>query len=203
MIRVFSITYDYLCPFARNANEHVLDGIEAGADWDVSFVPFSLSQVHAGDDGKPDVWEREDPLRSAGIRAMLAGLVVRDQRPDRFLAVHRSLFAARHDDGDDIRDRDVVAGALERAGVDAEEVLGEVDDHAALDVLRKEHEAAVDEHEVFGVPTFIVGDDAVFVRLMHRPEGDAELATTTVERVLDLLTGWTDLNEFKRTSIPR
>lgn len=203
MTRVFSITYDYLCPFARNANEHVLDSLAAGADWDVAFVPFSLSQVHAGDDGKPDVWDREDPLRSAGIRAMLAGLVVRDRDPGRFLDVHRSLFAARHDDGDDIREPDVVAGALSRTGVDADEVLGEVDRLAVLDTLRKEHEAAVDGHEVFGVPTFIADDEAVFIRVMHRPHGDGDVATRTVERILDLLTGWVDLNEFKRTSIPR
>ena len=42
----------------------------------------------------------------------------------------------------------------------------------------------------------------MFVRLMNRPEGDGALATTTVERVLDLLT-WPELNEFKHTSIPR
>lgn len=203
MTRVFSITYDYLCPFARNGNEHVLDGLEAGADWDVAFVPFSLSQVHARDDGKPDVWDRDDPLGSAGIRAMLAGLVVRERDPGRFPEVHRSLFAARHDDGDDIRDPDVVAGALTRAGVDADEVLAEVDALAVLDTLRKEHQAAVDEHDVFGVPTFIADDQAVFVRVMHRPDGDGAAATDTVERILDLLTGWTDLNEFKRTSIPR
>ena len=28
----FEITYDYRCPFARNAHEHVLDALEAGAD---------------------------------------------------------------------------------------------------------------------------------------------------------------------------
>ena len=32
------------------------------------------------------------------------------------------------------------------------------------------------EHRAFGVPTFIIGDQAVFVRLMTRPEGDGELA---------------------------
>jgi hypothetical protein len=46
-------------------------------------------------------------------------------------------------------------------------------------------------------------DDAVFVRLMNRPFGDAALATSTVERVLDLLGGWPELNEFKHTAIPR
>lgn len=203
MTHRFAITYDYLCPFARNANEHVIEALQSGADWDVTFVPFSLSQVHAGDDGKPDVWDRQDPLRSSGIRAMLAGLVARDRDPSRFLDVHQSLFAARHDDGDDIRDRDVVHAALARAGADADGILADVDDLAGLDTLRKEHEAAVADHQVFGVPTFIAGDRAVFVRLMDRPDGDARVATDAIDRVLDLLTGWPDLNEFKHTSVPR
>lgn len=203
MTRRFAITYDYLCPFARNANEHVIEALQSGADWDVTFVPFSLSQAHAGEDGKPDVWDRTEPLRSSGIRAMLASLVTRDRDPSRFLDVHRSLFAARHDDGDDIRDRAVVHAALSRADADADGILADVDDLAGLETLRKEHEAAVVEHQVFGVPTFIAGDHAVFVRVMHRPAGDAHVATETIDRVLDLLTGWPDLNEFKHTSIPR
>jgi hypothetical protein len=55
---------------------------------------------------------------------------------------------------------------------------------------------------VWGVPTFIVDDAAVFVRLLELPNGDAEVATTTIERVLDQV-AWPTLNEFKHTSIPR
>ena len=55
--------------------------------------------------------------------------------------------------------------------------------------------------DVFGVPTFIVGGDAVFVRLMARPEGDADLARTTIDRVLGLITDHPELNEFKHTRI--
>ena len=40
----FGITYDYLCPFARNANEHVVAALRGGADWDVTFEPYSLTQ---------------------------------------------------------------------------------------------------------------------------------------------------------------
>ena len=32
--------------------------------------------------------------------------------------------------------------------------------------------------------------------------GDADRAISTIERTLDLLDGWTDLNEFKHTSVP-
>ena len=48
MTRAFAVTFDYRCPFARNAHEHLLAGLAGGADWDVTFVPFSLGQVHVG-----------------------------------------------------------------------------------------------------------------------------------------------------------
>ena len=60
----------------------------------------------------------------------------------------------------------------------------------------------VASHNVWGVPTFLVGDRAVFVRLLHTPDGDADLAIGTVERVLEQI-DWPILNEFKHTSIPR
>lgn len=202
MSRSFGITWDYLCPFARNGHEHVVEGLRAGADWDVTFVPFSLSQVHV-ETGEPAVWDREDALEVSGILALAASLAVRDSFPDRFLDVHLSLFGARHDDGDDIKEEAVVRRALDRAGVDADDVLGLVREGGPIEALRKEHEAAVSDLDVFGVPTFLSDDDAVFVRLMNRPEGDADLARATIERVLDLFTGWRDLNEFKRTRIPR
>jgi hypothetical protein len=43
----------------------------------------------------------------------------------------------------------------------------------------------------------------VFVRLMDRPEGDGAVGTTTVERVVELLDGMPQLNEFKHTSLKR
>ncbi len=36
----FSVTWDYRCPFARNANEHILTALQGGAEWDVTFIPF-------------------------------------------------------------------------------------------------------------------------------------------------------------------
>ncbi len=196
----FAVTWDYRCPFARNAHEHLVTALRAGVQWDVRFVPFSLEQAHVEEGGTP-VWEH--PEQFPGLLANQLGLVVRDLLHEKFLDVHEALFRARHDQALDIRERDVLAEVLNNAGVDASSVLAEVDDGWPLDTFRKEHEAAVAEHQVFGVPTFIAGDQAVFVRLMSRPEGDAALAATTVERVLDLVTGWTDLNEFKHTSIPR
>jgi hypothetical protein len=196
--RNFSVTWDYRCPFARIGHEHILDGLEAGAPWDVTFVPFFLNQSHVAE-GAPSAWE--DPTQQPDLLALAAGVVVRDRFPDQFLAVHRSLFTARHDEGGDLRDRDVVRQALARAGADADAVLAEVDAGWPAKQIRTEHEDMVGRLDVFGVPTFIVGDDAVFVRLMARPNGDSALAVATIERVLGLITDHPEINEFKHTRL--
>jgi DSBA-like thioredoxin domain len=196
--QTFAVTWDYRCPFARIAHEHILDGLEAGAPWDVTFVPFFLNQSHVPEGGVP-AWD--DPAQQPDLVALAAGVVVRDRIPEQFHAVHRALFTARHGEGRDLRDRAVVAEALAGAGVDAGTVLSEVDSGWPTKQIRSEHEGAVSRLDVFGVPTFIVGDDAVFVRLMAGPEGDAHLARATVDRVLALMANHPDLNEFKHTRL--
>jgi 2-hydroxychromene-2-carboxylate isomerase len=198
----FALTWDYRCPFARNAHEHVLTGLAAGADWDVTFLPFSLGQVHV-EEGQPSVWEK--PEQDSGIVALQAGVVVRDDYPDAFPAVHRALFALRHDEGRKLSDDAQVRGVLTAHGLADDEVFARISSGEALDRVRTEHERYSQSHSVWGVPTFIAGDQAAFVRLMNRAEPGADAAESIriVERVVDLLTGWTDLNEFKHTALPR
>ena len=97
----------------------------------------------------------------------------------------------------------MVATILTAAGVDADAVLAEIATGAPLETVRKEHEAWAASHDVWGVPTFIAGDRAAFVRLMEVPNGDEALARSTIERIVDMLKGWPDLNEFKHTSLSR
>jgi protein-disulfide isomerase-like protein with CxxC motif len=196
----FGLTWDYRCPFARNMSEHVITALEDGADWRVTWVPFSLTQVHIAE-GEVDAWD--DPAKASTLHAMEAAIVVRDRFPDRFLAVHRALFAARHDRGLDLRLPEVIDGVLTEHGVDAAAVATELESGWPGAEFRKAHTEAVEAKHVFGVPTFLVGDAAVFVRVMDRPGHDAALARRTVERALDAITGWPQLNEFKHTSIPR
>ena len=192
----FTITFDSLCPFARNLNESVLEGLAAGADWDVAFRPFSLSQTKV-DDGDLDVWER--PTGSDGTRGVLAlqwGIAIREEWPDAFPTFHTDLFAARHEQGVDLGDEAELIEVAHAAGVDGTAVADVVAGGGPRQALRREHQDLVAGWGVFGVPTVIIGSEAVFVRSMerHRPE--------EIGRLLDLVS-WTNLNEFKRTRIPR
>lgn len=196
----FAVNYDYRCPFARIAHLHVLDGLEAGADWDVTFMAFSLGQVHV-EEGGTDVWDA--PENDSGLLALQTSVVVRDQHPHAFRTVHRRLFDLRHVEAKDLNDRDEIAKILVDAELDPEAVFAEVETGTPLQTVRAEHEAAVADAKAWGVPTFMVDGDGVFVRLMEAPNGDGDLATRTIERIVGMLTEWPQLNEFKHTAIRR
>jgi hypothetical protein len=200
MSRSFAVNWDYRCPFARIAHEEVMTALESGADWDVRFVGFALDQVHVRE-GESPVWDR--PEEFPGLLANLAGIAARDRHPEVFLRVHRALFDARHEHRLDLRQRDVVSKILADTGADEAALLAEVDAGWPLEVLQAEHSAWVAEHAAFGVPTFLVDDKAVFVRLMSHSGGDAARAVQSIERTLDLIAGWPELNEFKHTTIAR
>lgn len=196
--RAFALTFDYRCPYARIAHDHVVQGLRAGAEWDVTFVPFSLGQSHV-QPGEPSVWQR--PEIDSGIVAMQVAIAVRDTQPERFLDLHHALFEHRHAHAGGLRTRDDLDPVLTAAGVDVEAAWAEVDTGRPLATIEKEHTRSTETHDVWGVPTFVVGDAAVFVRLLDLPR-DGDDARATVERVLDQV-GWPILNEFKHTSVPR
>lgn len=195
----FGLTWDYRCPFARIVHAHVVAGLLDGADWDVRFVPFSLGQVHV-EDGEPPIWDR--PEDDTGLLALQAAVVVRDSMPDRFPVVHRALFEARHGEGAQLRDENVLRSLLEANDVDPDPVFDEVATGRPLASIRDEHTAAARDLDVWGVPTFMTDEQAAFVRLMDMP-ADAADARRSVERIVTMLDGWPSLNEFKHTSLER
>lgn len=195
MNRGFAVTWDYRCPFARNAQEAVVAGLRSGRPWDVRFLPFSLDQSHVPQD-EPPVWDRPENERGSGVLALTWGIAVRDRFPDQFWDFHVKTFGARFDEGRKIDDETVLRDVATNAGLDPDAVATIVATGGPLDQLRAEHTEAVQRWDVFGVPTFIEGDEAVFVRLMERSH------LPDLDRVLDML-AWGRLNEFKRTRIPR
>jgi 2-hydroxychromene-2-carboxylate isomerase len=195
----FGITWDYRCPFARIVHKHIVDGLLDGADWKVDFVPFSLGQVHV-EEGEAPIWER--PQDDTGILALQAAVVVRDTMPEQFPVVHRALFEARHAEGAQLRDEPVLRGLLEANGIDPDPVFAEVATRRPLEIIRDEHTRVATELDVWGVPTFMASGRAAFVRLMDLPVDGAD-ARQSIERIVDMVTGWPSLNEFKHTSLDR
>jgi 2-hydroxychromene-2-carboxylate isomerase len=195
MTHSFAVTFDYRCPFARNAHEAVVTGLREKRDWNVRFLPFSLDQVHA-EEGQPPVWDRPPNERGTGVLALQWGIAVRDHFFDKFYDFHVELFAARHDHALKLGHEDVIRDVAAKVGLDVDAVAAEVESGRPLKTLAEEHTEAAKDWEVFGVPTFIDGTSAVFIRFMERNRAD------DVDRALELLP-WTRMNEYKHTRIPR
>lgn len=195
MSRRIAVTFDYRCPFARNAHEAVAAAVREGVGIDYRFQAFSLDQVHV-EEGTPPVWERPEGERGGGVLALEWGIAIRDHFPDQFLDAHVAFFAARHDHGLKLKDEAVLRDAAASAGVDPDEVAAEIASGRPLKTLAAEHTESVDRWGVFGVPTFCEGEEAVFIRFMERGRTD-DLA-----RAVELVE-WTRFNEFKRTRVPR
>jgi hypothetical protein len=191
----FAVSFDYRCPFARNAHESVVAGLREGRDWAVTFVPFSLDQVHV-EEGEPPVWERDPSAWGTGVNALCWGIAVRDEFADHFLDWHVAAFGARHDEGRKIAKVEVLREIAASVGLDPDAVAAVVETGRPLERLAQEHTDAVKRHAMFGVPTFVVGDRAIFVRFMDRKN------PSDIDRALELLE-WADLNEFKQTTVPR
>jgi predicted DsbA family dithiol-disulfide isomerase len=195
--REIAVTFDYRCPFARNGHEAVVNAVREGALSDVEwrYMPFSLDQAHA-EEGEPAVWEREPGAWGTGVLSLLYGIAVRDVFPEKFLDAHLALFAARHDHGLKLGHEDVLRDAVASVGLDPDAVAAEAWSGRPLKTLGEEHTEAVERFAAFGVPTYIEGNEAVFIRFMERGRVD------DLERAMDLL-DWSRLNEFKRTQIAR
>jgi len=198
MSRTVAVTFDYLCPFAYNGNAAVINAIREGspafADIEFRFVPFSLEQNHVEEGGVP-MWDRAWDEQGSGVHALLYGIALRDRHPDQFFDAHLALFAQRHDHGKRFED-EVLRDAIASVGLDPDLLAEEAASSEALEILANEHTEAVTRWEVFGVPTYIEDEEAVFVRFMERGRVD------DLEQVLSMLQ-WSRLNEFKRTRIPR
>lgn len=194
MSRTIAVTFDYRCPFAYNGHASMIAAVRGGADLDFRAHAFSLDQVHVPE-GEAPIWERPSEEWTGGVVALLYGITVRDHFPDQFDDAHLALFGIRHEQGQQLEE-DAIRDAIGSCGLDVDAVAAEAWSGRPLEALAAEHTEAVDRWAVFGVPTFIEGENAAFVRFMERGKPD------DIERMLTLL-DWVEFNEFKRPTVPR
>jgi hypothetical protein len=195
----FEVSFDYRCPFAKNIHLHVVNALRGGADFDVTFVPWTLSQGYRAE-GAPDVWN--DPAYDDDLLSLAAGESVRDQQPDLFLAAHEALFRARHEQGVRLVTLDEITGVLAPLGVDMDMVRADIASRRPHEVIAQNYQDH-SRYEVFGVPTFVVGSDATFVRYMTAPTGSAAQSAKIIDGIVSLIAMEPELNEFKHTRLPQ
>lgn len=194
----FAVSFDYRCPFAKNIHLHLIAALRAGADFDVTFEPWTLSQGHRAE-GAPDVWN--DPAKEVDLLALAYGVAVRDTQPrEAFLEAHEALFRARHEKGIRLASVDEIEQVLNGTTVDLQVVRAEVASRRPYEVIADTYRR-FGKLEAFGVPTFVVGNDATFVRYMTTPADGVDSAAI-IHSLVTLMATNPELNEFKHTRLP-
>ena len=194
----FHLSYDYRCPFAKNLHLHVVEALRAGADFDITFVPWTMGQGYRAE-GAPDVWA--DPRQDSANLALAVSASIRDRQPDRFLDAHEALFRARHERAIRLNTIEQITEVLAPLGVDMDDVIADLETRRPFDVLGESF-AYMAQFEAFGVPTFVVNNDATFVRYMKPPTGDGAASTAIISSLVTMMAEQIDVNEFKHTKVP-
>jgi hypothetical protein len=197
-VLTFDLSYDYRCPFAKNIHLHVITALRAGADFEVTFVPWTMSQGYKAS-GAPDVWD--DPARDPELLALAVSTSIRDQQPEHFLDAHDALFRARHERAIRLVTREEIKDALAPTAVDVVAAFDDVDSHRPHKVIGESFRE-FERYEAFGVPTFVVNGDATFVRYMTVPNGEPAESIAVIDSLVTLMSTQSALNEFKHTKVP-
>jgi DSBA-like thioredoxin domain len=194
----FDLSYDYRCPFAKNMHLHVITALRAGGQFDVTFVPWTMSQGYKAD-GAPDVWD--DPARDPELLSLAVSTSIRDLQPQHFLDAHEALFRARHERTLRLVTEGEIKEALAGTGVDLGDVFDDVASRRPHQVIGESFRE-FERYEAFGVPTFVVDGDATFVRYMTVPSDDGAASVALVDSLVTLMSSESALNEFKHTRVP-
>lgn len=149
---------------------------------------FSLTQVNAEQDGRPQgwtIWTAPESDAAPGRAAFRAAEASRLQGG--FEAMHESLLRARHEEDQDLDDPAVLRVCAERSGLDLARFESDLGNPGLIDALRRDHEDATHRLHVFGTPTLVgPSGGTAYVRLTEVPEGaDAERCITMIEQLVD------------------
>jgi predicted DsbA family dithiol-disulfide isomerase len=139
----------------------------------VDWRTFSLEQVNSK---TPEVHAWDQPERRwRGVAALAAAQAARRLDPARFPAFHVGLFEARHEAARDLSDPAVLDAVAVAAGYDRAAFAAARASAEAWREVGRDHEAAV-ARGVFGTPTLVFGERAVFVKMQPVPEEESALA---------------------------
>jgi predicted DsbA family dithiol-disulfide isomerase len=141
-----------------------------GSELTINWRYFSLEQVNsqAGPDWK--IWEQSEDFPSRGLRAFWAAEAARNQGEDAFNRFHSALLKARHEERQNIADRNTLIEVAKSVALDMARFERDLGDRKLLSKLAQDYTSAVETMGVFGTPTLVFAEEqAVFLKMSPPP----------------------------------
>ena len=118
---------------------------EMGDDLDLTYRSFALEQINS--DNGPDwkAWEQGEDYESRGLWSLRGGIAARMQGYDAHDKYMLELQHFKFVERGDIRDRQPIVEAAERAGLDMEKFESDLDSPDRLAEIGRDHEEAIEK----------------------------------------------------------
>ncbi len=167
----------------------------------IEWLSFPLEQVNSIYGPEWKLWEQPDDVRSKGLWAFRAAEAARRQGPEAFERFHLALLAARHVDGQDLAEREVLLDTAREAGLDLPRFERDLADRSLLPRIGEDYERGVAEHGIWGTPTLVFnGQQAAYLKM--RPAPPPDQAVKLFEELLDIVHDRPYIFEIKRPRQP-
>ncbi|MGH7685997.1 MAG: DsbA family protein [Candidatus Dormibacteria bacterium] len=129
--------------------------LEALGEVSIDWRPFSLEVVNKGDDGRraPDSGSAPALRLLTAVRAGFGSEAAG--------TFYSAIAGAVHEQGAEVDDPAALGAALLAAGVDENFAADVLRDPLSWDAVLAEHDAVVEEHRAFGVPTILLATGEV------------------------------------------
>ena len=159
---------------------------QLGDDLDVHWRFFSLEQINSPRGPEWKLWEQPEDYESSGRLAFRAAEAARRQGPEAFDRFHLALLQARHEAKENIADRAVLTRVAADVGLDLERFQADIADPRLDARLAADHTEAVEQHGVFGCPTFVFPNGgAAYLKMRPAPPPDQTMEVfETLERII-------------------
>ena len=177
---------------ARGGNE---DPIE------ITWKPFSLEQANQkiGPDYK--AWDESDEDLNESLWGLRAGAAAKRQGEDAMRRYMPMLLKARHEERKDLGDKDLLKEIAAQANLDLGQFVKDLDDRSTLDDIAASHKEAVEDHGVFGTPTFVFENGASAFLKLIRPK-TPEQAEKAFDSLINVMSSNIFIGEVKRPQPP-
>ena len=163
---------------------------------------FQLEQVNSKEGPDWKVWEQPDEHAARSLLAAMGGEAARRQGDEAFERFHLALLTARHGGEGRIplNEEESIVKIAEEVGLDVGRFREDLRDRSLLDIIGRDHTEAVENHGVFGTPTFVFDNgDAGYLKTFIPPEEDS---VAFFEQFVALTANRPFLGELKRPQPP-
>ena len=142
----------------------------------VTWRNFCLEQINSTEDPDWRVWEQQDLTQRRSLIAAISGEAAKKQGIEHFEKFHLALLTARHGGNGRIALNEIepMIDLAGKVGLDIVKFKRDLMDPQLLEVIGNDHKDAVENHGVFGTPTFLFKNGfAAYLKTFIPPEEDS------------------------------